>query len=80
MEWGDYMGGTFAYLLSVQGARRLLALVERDGIQNGIDWFIMKKARELKVLHASPQLVLSPLVAPGSVADSDVQHDMAVIG
>jgi GR25 family glycosyltransferase involved in LPS biosynthesis/glycosyltransferase involved in cell wall biosynthesis len=75
MEWGNYMGGTFAYLLSVQGAARLLALVERDGIQNGIDWFIMKKAPELKVLHASPQLVLSPLAIPGSAVDSDIQHD-----
>jgi|GEM_PF-177186 len=76
MEWGNYLGGLYAYLISAKGARRLLALVERDGIQNGIDWFVMKNGAELKVLQCAPHIVSSPLAAPGSTTDSDIQHDM----
>jgi GR25 family glycosyltransferase involved in LPS biosynthesis len=70
-----YLGGTFAYILSRSGARHLLALVQRDGIQNGIDRFIHRKAAELALVVAEPHLVSATLVAPGSGLDSDIQND-----
>ena len=70
-----FLGGTFAYLLSRQGARRLLTFVERDGIQNGIDRFIHRKAAELELLVTVPHLATSPLVPPGSGLDSDIEND-----
>ena len=76
MEWSNYLGGLHAYLISARGARRLLALIERDGIQNGIDWFVMKKSAELKILQCAPHIVLATLAIPGSTTDSDIQHDM----
>jgi hypothetical protein len=53
-----------------------LALVERDGVQNGIDRFIHRKAAELELVVAQPYLVTAPLVAPGSGLDSDIQNDL----
>lgn len=76
MEWRHYLGGLYAYVISARGARRLLSIVERDGIQNGIDWFVMKKGNELNVLQCAPQIAFSPLAIPGSTTDSDIQHDM----
>jgi GR25 family glycosyltransferase involved in LPS biosynthesis len=70
-----YLGGTFAYIVSRQGARQLLGLAERDGVQNGIDRFIHRKAAELDLVVATPYLVTAPLVAPGSGLDSDIQGD-----
>ena len=74
-EGSRYLGGTFAYIVSRRGAQRLLALVERDGIQNGIDRFIHRKESELSLWVAAPHLVRAPLVPPGSGLDSDVQND-----
>ena len=75
VEWADYLGGCYAYIVSAQGARRLVALVERDGIQNGVDWFIMNKSSELNVLTSFPHIITSPLAIPGSSTDSDIQYD-----
>lgn len=75
MPWSSYLGGCFGYLVSRAGAARLLALADRDGIQNGIDWFMMYKGAELEALACTPHLVTSPLAVPGSPTDSDIQHD-----
>jgi GR25 family glycosyltransferase involved in LPS biosynthesis len=79
MEWEKYLGGTFAYVVSAEGARRLVALADRDGIQIAIDWFLMAKRGELEALQAFPQIVSSPVVAPGTGADSDIQYDFAPV-
>ena len=76
VDWSRVMGGTFAYLLSPRGAARLVALVERDGIQQGIDWFVAAHREELDITAASPHLVTTELVTPGSGGDSDIEHDM----
>jgi len=75
MPWDAFLGGCYAYLVSRAGGARLLALAERAGVQNGIDWFIMRKADELTVLSCTPHLVTAPLAVPGSDTDSDIQHD-----
>jgi GR25 family glycosyltransferase involved in LPS biosynthesis/glycosyltransferase involved in cell wall biosynthesis len=75
MEWHRYLGGTYAYLISSTGARRLLELVDAFGIQNGIDWFIMGKAQHLNVLQCVPHIVTTTLAVPGTSTDSDIQHE-----
>jgi GR25 family glycosyltransferase involved in LPS biosynthesis/glycosyltransferase involved in cell wall biosynthesis/GT2 family glycosyltransferase len=70
-----YLGGTFGYLLSRRGAEKLIAIAERDGIQNGIDRFVHRKAGELEILVTSPKIVEANLVVPGSGVDSDIQND-----
>ena len=79
MQWAHYLGGLYAYLISPRGARRLLAMVERDGVQNGIDWFVMKKGSELNAFECAPQIAFSTLAIPGSTTDSDIQHDMVPV-
>jgi glycosyltransferase involved in cell wall biosynthesis/GR25 family glycosyltransferase involved in LPS biosynthesis len=71
----NYLGGCFGYVLSPMGAERLVGLVERDGIQQGIDWFVSGHRQELDLLVARPHLVRAELAVPGSPADSDIQHD-----
>jgi glycosyl transferase family 25 len=70
-----YIGGTFAYILSRQGAQKLLAIVERDGIQNGIDRFVHRKSGELQLFTVTPHIARTELVPPGTGADSDIQND-----
>jgi GR25 family glycosyltransferase involved in LPS biosynthesis len=47
MRWERYFGGLSAYVASARGAGKLLELVDRDGVQNGIDRFVMYKGDEL---------------------------------
>lgn len=75
MRWDRYLGGLYCYLLSRSGARRLVDLVERDGIRHGIDWFIMKQQAELSAFEVLVPLADSPLVSHGSDVDSDIQYD-----
>jgi GR25 family glycosyltransferase involved in LPS biosynthesis/glycosyltransferase involved in cell wall biosynthesis len=79
MEWEKFLGGCYAYLVSAAGARRLVALADRDGIQVAIDWFMMRYGSELKAFQAYPQIVSAPVVAPGTGADSDIQYDFAPV-
>jgi GR25 family glycosyltransferase involved in LPS biosynthesis len=74
-EGSRYIGGLFGYVVSRRGAQKLIAIVRRDGIQSGIDRFVHHKETELELLVASPHVVRSRLVAPGSGLDSDIQND-----
>jgi GR25 family glycosyltransferase involved in LPS biosynthesis len=78
-EGARFIGGTFAYVISRRGANRLLAIVERDGIQNGIDRFIHRKEAELELLVATPHVVWTSLVPPASGRDSDIQNDFETL-
>ena len=69
----------FAYIVARRGAQRLLALVERDGIQNGIDRFVHRKEAELEILVATPHVARTTLVRPGSGQDSDIQNDFEAL-
>ncbi len=75
MRWERYLGGSYAYLLSQRGAQRLLSLVERDGVRNAIDWFVMHHREELAAFECDPPIVLSPSMAHGVKVDSDIQRD-----
>ena len=74
-----YLGGTFAYIVSRRGAQRLLAIAERDGIQNGIDRFVHVKEGELELLMATPHVAWAPLAPPASGLDSDIQNDFEAL-
>jgi glycosyl transferase family 25 len=68
MRWERFRGGAFAYLLSGRGARRLVELVDEDGVQIEIDYFA--RDNQLRVLECVPPLVYSPLEG----VDSDIQN------
>jgi len=75
----NFLGGTYAYLVTPHGARRLLELVERDGLQQAVDWFLRSHAQELGVARCRPDLVEADIAWPGEFGDSDIQHDPATI-
>ena len=77
MCWEHFLGGTYAYVLTRVGARKLLDIVDRDGIQTGIDWLPLRHKAEVVALEVSPVLVSSPLAWPGESGDSDIQHEFA---
>ena len=77
--WPEFLGGTFAYLVTKTGARNLLELIERDGIQNGIDWFPMRHGSELRVLETLPAVASATMAWPGRSGDSDIQHDFTPV-
>jgi len=70
------MGGTFGYILTQRGARRLWEIVQRDGIPTGIDTFLLAQTGQVNVGQAVPALVDSPVARRGEPAvDSDIQYD-----
>jgi GR25 family glycosyltransferase involved in LPS biosynthesis len=75
MDWSDYMGGTFAYLIAPAGAAKLLQRAEERGIANGIDWFIRGQADLLRAYQPRLPLAFAPCARPDQVADSDIQYD-----
>jgi len=75
----QYLGGTHGYLITPFGAGTLLALVERQGVQHGIDWFIRDHADRVHAARIRPHLVVAELAMPGRSGDSDIQHDFEVL-
>ena len=68
-----YVGGTFAYYVSKQGAQKLLDYIDKNGIKHGID-YVMKICEPLIKYECSPFVVYSEWVENmGSGVDSDIQ-------
>lgn len=76
-----YVGGTYAYIVSKLGARKLLDKIKDMGITNGIDYFIAKKfPDEIVTLQSWPLLADSPAAFTStSVTDSDIQKSHQVV-
>jgi GR25 family glycosyltransferase involved in LPS biosynthesis len=80
MDWTDYVGGSFAYLVSPAAAECLGAAAEREGVRHGIDRFLQHQAGALSAWRCVPRLVESPLAGIGTSTDSDIQHDYEALG
>jgi GR25 family glycosyltransferase involved in LPS biosynthesis/tetratricopeptide (TPR) repeat protein len=80
MRWDGFIGGLSTYVVSRRGARHLLELIDRDGIQNGIDTFVMLKGEELVVLECDPSIASTSMAHSGNAVDSDIQRDFEPIG
>ena len=78
------MGGATAYILTRNGARKLLNHVDKHGVYNGIDWVMFKasgetpvdeNSPELNVMYSSPFLAFAECVQNDNRVDSDIQRD-----
>lgn len=78
LDWTSYAGGTFAYLLSPPGARRLVELADSEGMQRAVDWFIADHAASLTAVCSEPPLAFSKVSHRPDI-DSDIQWDSDVI-
>jgi len=75
-EW--YVGGTFGYYISKNGAKKLLNYFETHSIIHGFDYYLNKFQDEigLNILEVVPHLVMSDWVKPNDWSvDSDIQKD-----
>ena len=72
----NLLGGTFAYIISKSGAKKLFDFAQTDGIAFGIDTFILKNAHRLQLAEVVPNMVTSPVARHGgAVIDSDIQYE-----
>ena len=72
------IGGTFAYLVSHQGAKKLLHLVETECVHYPIDTWMMLQFSRLRVFFTEPHLVFSEYLsadAASAKVDTDIQKD-----
>ena len=72
----NLMGGTFAYIITKNGAKKIYEIAQNKGIAFGIDTFILNNAHRLQLLEAVPNLVRTPVARPGGPRiDSDIQYE-----
>jgi GR25 family glycosyltransferase involved in LPS biosynthesis len=71
-------GGTGGYLITKNGAKKLLDFINKNGMTNGIDTVQQKSADTLKVFYCIPHLIYSECYVGGdnnTKADTDIQTD-----
>jgi GR25 family glycosyltransferase involved in LPS biosynthesis len=66
-----FVGGTFAYSINKEGARKMIEYIEINGIQHGID-YVMKIA-PVECVECIPHLVFSEWCEDGKQIDTDIQ-------
>lgn len=72
-----YIGGTYCYIITRNGASALIDYIDFNGIKHGIDYLMAKVQNMIKVHETVPFITLSEWVEPGSgdKVDSDIQYD-----
>ncbi len=75
LDSGIYIGGTFSYILTKLGAKKLLDYISQNGIKHGIDYMI-KIVPDLNRFNCQPHIVFSEwVVSSESKVDTDIQKD-----
>lgn len=70
-----YIGGTFSYIITKQGANKLLKYIKNNGIKHGID-YLMVHCTDLNYYETQPSLVFSECCEfISSDVDSDIQKN-----
>lgn len=69
------MGGMFAYLITKEGARKILDFINTTGMTNGIDTVQQKAISHMTTYYAYPHIVFSDCALPGNKIDSDIQYN-----
>lgn len=71
------MGGTGAYLISKNGAKRFLEFINSTSMTNGIDTMQQKFADFGNIYYCKPQLVFSECVDTDKKVDTDIQYNFS---
>jgi GR25 family glycosyltransferase involved in LPS biosynthesis len=70
----NYIGGTYNYIITTKGAKKMLEVVNTNGIQNAIDVFMKKQSNTIKIYEVTTFLCESEWVQTiNSNVDSDIQ-------
>lgn len=71
----ESIGGTGGYLITRQGALKLLEFINSTGMTNGIDTVQQKSADTLNIYYAMPHLIYSECWRGDNNPDTDIQYD-----
>jgi GR25 family glycosyltransferase involved in LPS biosynthesis len=69
------MGGTGGYLISKNGARKFLEILNKVGMLNGIDTMQQKSADLMNIYYCKPHLIYSDCCTPEKTSDTDIQYN-----
>lgn len=72
------MGGTFAYMITKQGARKLLTYIQQNGMQNAIDTMMIRAMKDGAVCGARVNpynAIIYSELGYDKNSDSDIQQD-----
>jgi GR25 family glycosyltransferase involved in LPS biosynthesis len=70
-----FVGGTFGYIVTQSGCKKLLDYISINGIKHGID-YLMKIVPGIKTFNPQPHIIFSDwLVSSESAVDTDIQRD-----
>ena len=73
-----YIGGFFGYIITKNGAIKMLDYIKKNGIKHGIDYLI-KINNELNVYEVNPNIVYSDWVKNlDDTVDSNIQRDFKI--
>ncbi len=70
----ESLGGTGGYIISKNGAKKLLDFINKTGMTNGIDTVQQKSANTLDVYYVYPHLFTSECWTGDNNPDTDIQH------
>ena len=71
----NYLGGFHGYIITKNGAKKMLDFIEKNGIKHGID-YLLKINFDVKIESVYPKIVLADWVKNNnSDVDSDIQKD-----
>lgn len=68
-------GGTFGYLITKEGARKLLAFIDKTTFTNAVDTMMQKSADDLEIYYTCPFLASSECFTGETGTDTDIQRD-----
>ncbi len=71
-----YIGGTHNYIITKQGAKKMLQILSTNGIQNAIDIFMKKQCKQMNMYETTSFLCKSDWV---QTIDSNVDSDIQLI-
>jgi GR25 family glycosyltransferase involved in LPS biosynthesis/tetratricopeptide (TPR) repeat protein len=79
IQFNKYVGGTYSYIVTKQGAAKILQWINVNGVRHGID-YVLKIIPGLNCYELKPHLVLSDWVQViESNVDSDIQRDSSSV-
>ncbi len=74
----QYVGGFFGYIITKQGAQKMVDYIKANGIKHGIDYLPKKEADTFTCMSLQPHIVRTEWVrSADSTVDSDIQKDYA---
>ena len=70
-----FMGGTYGYLITKEGALKFMEFINKTGMTNAIDTMQHKSISILETYYSYPHIVFADCALPNNTIDSDIQYN-----